>query len=97
MLLEVPCTMKKMLMILDEQNEFFVNVHCIGQISQPPVAWLLWLMTFSLFGARWVKAMGDVKDMEHFSIMCNVVKKLRETKQKGLGGVGYVMIKEVVL
>ena len=35
--------------------------------------------------------------MEHFSLMCNVVKKLRETKQKGLGGVGYVMIKEVVL
>nr|CAN83667.1 hypothetical protein VITISV_008796 [Vitis vinifera] len=66
----------------------------LDQISQPPVAWLLWLMTFSLFGARWVKAMGDVKDMEHFSIMCNVVKKLRETKQKGLGGVGYVMIKE---
>ena len=45
MLLEVPCTMKKMLMILDEQNEFFVNVHCIGQISQPPVAddfFLVW-------------------------------------------------------
>ena len=44
--------MKKMLMILGERNEFFVNVHCIGQISQPTMGLLLCLMTFSLSEGR---------------------------------------------